>query len=205
MKPAVWILATLLLTGACAKKQQQVSLPPPPAPVSQPAPVPPPPKRTEPLSVPQTEARLPALQPVSEEALATLRMPPPSPVPPGREAPKPPRRVGPVPPPNLKLEPEPEPEAETPAAAATEPRIQPLVPADERSRLTREIAARRREVEKILSQLPPSTEPQRSAAVERVLSFLKLSDQAAERGDLRQADGFSSRALLLAKELVGTP
>jgi uncharacterized protein YecE (DUF72 family) len=102
----------------------------------------------------------------------------------------------------VKLEPEPEPEA---PPAAAEPRIQALVSAEERSRLTREIAARRREIEKILEQLPPSTESQRSAAVERVLSFLSLSDQAAERGELRQANEYSNRALVLAKELVSGP
>jgi hypothetical protein len=154
------------------------------------------------LSIPQTDVRLPAPQPVPEEALATIRTPPRSAAPAEPELPKPPRKVGPTPPPNVKLEPEPEPEAPPPTA---EPRIQALLSPEDRSRMTREIAARRREIEKIIAQLPPSTEPQRSAAVERVVSFLTLSDQAAERGELRQANEYSNRALVLAKELVSAP
>jgi hypothetical protein len=99
----------------------------------------------------------------------------------------------------VKLEPEAEPEA---PPAAAEPKIQALVPADERNRLTREIAARRREIEKILAQLPAPPTTERNAAVEQVLSFLNLSNDAAGRGDLRQADAYSSRALVLAKELA---
>jgi hypothetical protein len=196
------ILGALLLAGGCARKQQQASLPPPPRPAPLPAPAPPPPRRTEPLSIPQTDVRLPAQQPIPEEALATIRTPPPTAAPAEPEIPKPARRVGPVPPPNVKLEPEPEPES---PPSTTEPRIQALLSAEDRTRLTREIAARRRDIEKILEQLPASSEGQRSAAVERVLSFLRLSDQAAERGELRQANEYSNRALVLAKELVSGP
>ena len=37
--------------------------------------------------------------------------------------------------------------------------------------------------------------------VERVRSFVQLSDQAAARGEMRQADGLSERALVMAREL----
>jgi hypothetical protein len=104
-----------------------------------------------------------------------------------------------VPPPDLKVEPPPEPEPAPPA----EPKIQALVPQDEKNRLAREIAARRSEIDRILEQLPPSEAPERNAAIERVRSFLALSAQYAERGDLRQADALSTRALVLAKELAG--
>ena len=69
-------------------------------------------------------------------------------------------------------------------------------------RVLEEIAARKREIESILQQASQRqlSEDDR-AIVERVRSFLQLSDQAAGREDMRQAEALSERALVLAREL----
>jgi hypothetical protein len=144
--------------------------------------------------------RLPDPQPISAEALASIpREPPPAP-PSEPPAPKPVRRAGPVPPPPAKTEPEPEPEAEP--VPPPEPRIQALVSPGERRRLRRSIETRRREIESLLERLKNSAQPEQREGAERVASFLALSAQAAERGDLRQADALSARALSLARDLT---
>lgn len=206
MKFGALILCVLLASG-CARRRQQVALPPPPAATPSTAPRPvqrPPQEPAEPLSMPQTEVRLPQPQPISPEALATIRTPSASTYHvPEPESPKPARRVGPVAPPNVK----PEPEAEAPVAveavpAPSEPRIQALVKPDERNKLAKEIAAKRAEIEKLLAQLGSNPGGDKAAGVERVSSFLTLANQAAERGDIRQADAITTRALLLARDLT---
>ena len=42
-------------------------------------------------------------------------------------------------------------------------------------------------------------------SVDRIRSFVNLSRQAQERGDIQQASALADRALLLAKELLGAP
>jgi hypothetical protein len=110
---------------------------------------------------------------------------------------KPGRKAGPpLPPPTAKSE----------AEHAQEPRIQALMSPAERRRLSRNIDARKREIEATLERLrrgPPTAEQR--AAMERVESFVELSRQAVDRGDLRQADALSARALSLVKDLVDGP
>jgi hypothetical protein len=153
--------------------------------------------------MPQTDVRLPQPQPISEEALATIQTPSASSSPvPQPESPKPTRRAGPVTPPDTKPEPEAETTVAEPAPAPAEPRIQAIVPRDERNKLAKEIAAKRAEIEKLLSQLGSNPGADKAAGVERVNSFLTLANQATERGDIRQADAITTRALLLARDLT---
>jgi hypothetical protein len=94
-----------------------------------------------------------------------------------------------------------EPEQAIPESSV--PRLQTLLTPAERRRLERSIQARRNEIQQLLAraQSDSQTTEQREA-VERVHSFLALSDQAAQRGDLRLADGLSSRALSLARGMA---
>jgi hypothetical protein len=195
MKFAVLLLCGMLATGCSLRKQRPVATAAPPAPKPQPAAAATP-VDVEPLSIPQTEVRLPEPQPIPAEALATAELP----VPPQVEVPmSKPGRVasGPAPPPLPRVEPEP------PGPEAPGPRIQTLIPESDRRRFNLAIDGRRREIQQILSKLEassPNTEQREAMA--RVSSLVSLADQAAERGDLRQADALSARALSLARGLV---
>ncbi|MEX2261674.1 MAG: hypothetical protein WD696_06965 [Bryobacteraceae bacterium] len=168
-----------------------------PAPAAKPEP---------PLSVPQTMARLPEPQPISQEALATLRnaprveepgeeietLPEPRPAKPQRA-----NGSGAV----TGAAPIAEPAA-PPASTAAEtpaPRIRPVGPAEEAQRVERQLSTRRSEVESLLAQLK---QPEIRTETARVRSFMELAEQAMARGDFVQADALSTRALTLARELT---
>src|SRR5579885_1234331 len=213
MKPtAILAVAGLLISMAgCSLRgtPKTVATPPPPKPVSVVKPQPPPPEiPSEPLSVPQTRVSLPSPQAIDPAALAVS--PEPAPVPrPARtrtrslRSPSP--MVGPVPPPAAAAAQSPAPDstaAQTPTPSDERPRIQPIVPAEEVHRIQETIEARKREVNERLAQ---ARRRQLSGAeqnvVSRVRSFLNLSDEAARRGDMTQADALSERAVVLAREL----
>jgi hypothetical protein len=65
------------------------------------------------------------------------------------------------------------------------------------------IEARKREIRDRLAQVSSRRKlsEQERNIVERVDSFLRLSDDAAKRGEMTQADALSERALVLAREL----
>jgi hypothetical protein len=154
------------------------------------------------VAIPGGGVPLPPAQPVDPRALETPEEPP-APPPEAAPAPKPQRRPAPIPTTG------PQPPAETPAAPAAQqpppeerPRLQEILSAEEKRKLADEINSRKREVNEILQQVARRN---LSAAdrviVERVRSFLVLSDQAAGRDDFRQADALSERAVVLAREL----
>jgi hypothetical protein len=204
------ILAAALTLAGCslrARKPVAAAAPPPVRPAVGAAP----PPAVEPLSIPQTQVMLPPPQAVSEEALATIQEPvlvelpePPSP-PPAR------RVTASSPPPGPK--PETLPAAQGPAAPASpapaavepeRPRIQELVSPAEQKLLADSLEARRREIRMALDQAtargPSSSEKD---LMNRIRSFLKLSDEALARGDARQADAQAERAQILCRELHG--
>jgi hypothetical protein len=202
---AILILVAAVTLAGCSLKAKKPALAATPAP-PRPAVGSPPPPVIEPLSIPQTQVRLPPPQPVSEEALASIQEPgvvelpePPSP--------KPVRRVG-SPPPGPK--PESPPVAQGPAAPATpaaepeRPRIQELVAPAEQKQLSDSLEARRREIRYALDQAAargPSAHEKN--LINRINSFLRLSDEALARGDARQADAQAERAQILCRELHG--
>jgi hypothetical protein len=190
----LFIIVFSLCVSGCAKKPPRVAAAPP---VPKSAPPPPPEPQ---LSTPQTNVRLPAPQPVSPEALASIPRPEPEPpAPPEVARPKPPRRataLGP-PPPKPEAPTEPVPAAQEPPR----PRLQTLMTAEERRRLGEEMDAHRREIGERLAQAGKSPSEPQLAMINRVRSFLALADQAARRGDMRQAHSLSERALLLARDL----
>jgi hypothetical protein len=209
--PASRTIAIALILGmscGCAvrennKKAAAATTPAAPRPAAKPLPPPPP----DPVSIPQTQVRLPPPQPITEAALATTQEPaivelPPPPVPkparrlsstgqpPGPKPETPPVAAGPTPPP---VTPEPE-----------RPRIQELVSPAEQKQLRESLEARKREIRQKLDQAAgrgPSTHDR--SLMNRIRSFVKLSDEALSRGDLRQADAQAERAQILSRELQG--
>jgi hypothetical protein len=167
-------------------------------PVSNPA-VTPPAKPPE-LSIVQTEAQLPAPQPIPEEALATTL--PPEEGPPAPPAPvvKPPTR-------RLPVRNAPPPAVETPVAPPPgpvdpgRPTVQD-VPAEQQTRLREEAKATRHESQQILGRVQSRrlTRDQRES-ISYIQGFLKLSEDAERRGDPAQAKQLADKALVLAKEL----
>lgn len=200
----VSIVLSLALAGCSfrgAPKTAKTTPPPPrPAPAATVA------AQDGPLSIPQTQVQLPPAQPLSPGALALPReTPEPGPEPEPVLPPRPARRsspaaTGPVQP---KTEGATAPLPQPPQPAVEErPRLQEIVPVEERKKLADQMAARKHEIDEALRQAAgrPLSYHDRNI-VDRIKSFLQLSDQSAARGDMRQADALSDRALILAREL----
>jgi hypothetical protein len=193
---AILAVALALSMAGCALKGQPktAAVPPQPIPAAQPTPAPPP----DPLSIPQTQVQLPPPQPVNLEALAVPA--PPEPVEPA-PAPKPVRRTAAGSPP-------PKPDVVGPVAPpAAEPErgpIREIVPADERKRYQESADASKREIRQLVEHAKAHrlTTDQKKI-VTRIQAFLTQSDDAEKRGDMRQADAFAERGLVLAKDLAG--
>ncbi len=157
-----------------------------------------------PLSIPQTQVQLPSPQPLNPSAVpapAEAREPEPEPAPPPRPARRAtPTVMGPAAPKSAET-PAPTP-VQAPAQLEERPRLEEIVPQEERRKLADQIAARKREIDEALRQASgrPLSDHDRNI-VDRIKSFLQLSDQAAARGEMRQADELSDRALILAREL----
>jgi hypothetical protein len=194
-------LIALGLSGCFLKKTPVVKPAATPInPAAVPAPAPPP----EPLSVNQTSVQLPPPQPVTPEAALTTQLPeetpaPAAPVRPARPAVNRPGTATQTRPP----EPAPPPVATPPATA--EPDRAPLqeqLPDTEIKRLQEEATARKNEARQLVVQARKRhLTRQQSGMVDRIDSFIKQAEEAAIRGDMRQASELAERALVLAKEL----
>jgi len=199
------ILLFALVLSACELKPTRAKTPSPPQPDSaktEPAPEPAP---AEPLSVPQTQVRLPSPQPIDPEALAT----PPVYVPPQPSQTRPAgrgnKRQGPQPA-SAASQGKPETPETADAPLATEnprPPIGPVLSDGERRRMTEEIYSRLKDVDQMLGRIAAlnPTEGEK-ASVERILSFQKLSRDAVERGEIQPASALVERAVLLAQEVL---
>jgi hypothetical protein len=193
---------------ACERKVKHAQTPPPPQPVPVKAEPPPEIASNEPLSIPQTQVRLPTPQPINPEAVAT----PPVTLPAEAAVAHPAHRPGRRPPAVAPLvttpvKPEAVETAETPppapAVEAPRPRIEPALPAEQRRQLNEEIASRQHKIEQMVASISArrlSESEKRS--VERIKSFLNLSHQALERGDMQQAGALANSASLLAQEMT---
>jgi outer membrane biosynthesis protein TonB len=154
----------------------------------------------QPISVPQTQVTLPAPQPIQAEALAVIKVEPPPTAAPQSPTTKP--RPAP------KSEPRQQTATQTPAGPQLPPpatsrrRIRPVASAEERNRLTAEIATSQRHVHDNLAKAKTRqlTEAEKSA-VERILAFLDQADAASKDQDLQQAAALSNRALVLSQDL----
>jgi hypothetical protein len=142
---------------------------------------------------------LPPPQPVNLDAIPAVAAPEPAET---AAAPKPARRTGAAPPPQPKPE-----VAGPPAQPAAEPErppIQEIVPADERKRYQDSAGSQRREIRQLLEQTKGHRlTSDQSKVVKRINSFLAQSQDAENRGDMRQADALAERGLVLARELAG--
>jgi hypothetical protein len=192
-----------LLLCACEMKAPRAKAPAPPQPAAAKAEPPPEPGPSEPLSIPQTQVRLPSPQPLNPEAVVS----PPLSAPAGKSAASTagrPKRP-PTPPTAAPSKPEAVETAEAPASATEAPprRIEPVLPDEQRRRLNEDIVSRLREVDQLLGRIAARTlSDKEKESVERIRSFKDLSFQALERGDTQQANGLADRALLLAKEML---
>jgi hypothetical protein len=206
-KILVGILALAL--SACDMKLTRAKTPPPPQPVAAKPEPPSDPAANEPLSIPQTQVRLPRPQPIDPEALAmppvSAPSEPSSPRPSHRAA----RRPSPSPPATAQAKPEPPLETTEAPPVATEParpRIEPVLPAEQRRQLTEAISSRLHEVDQILNRIPvQKLSDAQKDSVERIRRFANLSHEALEKGDMQQAGALADRALLLAQGLVRAP
>jgi hypothetical protein len=190
-------VAALSLAGCLVHGKQQMAkaVPPPPQPAPQPAPQP----LSQPLSIPQTNVILPPPQPVNPEAVAAAT------------APEKPVEAAPAPPSPRRTSgaPQGSPRQETPAVvgppsppASDRPPVEEIVPADEQKRLQESAENRKKAARQLLDQMKGRHATQdQHRIIQRVQSFLNQSDEAAQRGDMRQADLLAERALVLAKEL----
>jgi hypothetical protein len=208
MRPVFHITIVLmaLVLSACEMKTLRAKTPPPPQPDSAKAEPPPESAPAEPLSIPQTQVRLPSPQPIDPDALATPPVYVPAEQSPTskthhggnkRQGPQPASAASPGKPETTETADAP------PATETSRPPIGPVLSDEERRRMTEDIYARLKSVDQMLakiSTLHPKEEEK--ASVERILSFEKLSRDAVERGEIQQANALAERAVLLAEEVL---
>jgi hypothetical protein len=192
------ILLIVPLAGCTLGASKQTALPPPPKPAAVQPPAP-----EAPLSIPQTAVTLPSPQPVNPDSIPKVQVAaqePPAPEKP--ETPPPTRAARRATPPQTKPEPEAEPEPPaTPAVQEAAPPIQPILSADDQIHIRAAIDARKKEIAETLRRANRRLSNHEKTLVERIRSFLAQCEEAEKRGDLSQADTWSERAAVLAKEL----
>jgi hypothetical protein len=197
------IVVLVLLLSACEMKLPRAKTAPPPQPASVKTEPPPEPASSEPLSIPQTQVRLPNPQPIDPDALATPPSPPAEPAQthPSRRSS---RRQGPQP---ASASPAGKPETSETADAvpSTEPRppIGPVLSDDERRRLNEDVASRLKDVDQMLGRIANlRLSDAEKGSVERIRSFQKLSRDAMDHGEIEKASALAERAVLLAQEVL---
>jgi hypothetical protein len=191
---AILTAALSLALAGCVLTGKPKTAPTPVAPRPAPASTTP----QQPLSIPQTQAQLPAPQPLNPEALATAPAPEqPAPAPPPN--PRPVRR----PAPSTQARPETQPPAQATQPPEPErPPVLAIVPAAEQKQLQDSAQTSKREANQVLAQMRGRTlTPAQRDYVQRIRSFVNQSDQAEQRGDMRQASALAERARALAREL----
>jgi hypothetical protein len=186
----------VLLLSACEMKVKQAKTPPAPQPTVARAAPPATPPSNEPLSIPQTQVRLPEPQPIVADAVAT----PPTPPEPAAAQQKPrkprPRQA------TASSKPEPAETADTPPADLPPRRMEPVLPEEQRRQRIEEISNRLHEVDQTLTRvIARGLSESQKHAVERIRNFATRAYQAKDQGDIKTASGLADRALLLAEEL----
>ena len=191
------MLSLIAVLPGCSLRTTKAATPPPPPPPAAVQPQVP----DQPLSVPQTAVELPSPQLVNPEAVphpeaeqVSVEKPAPAPAQAPQQTPK-----------KSQTSRGEENDVSTPSPAVNEEpppaRFQPILTSDEQKRLQSLIDARRREIDDKKKAALRHPSVQNKSLIERIESFLGLSKQAADQGDLTQADALSERAWILAKEL----
>jgi hypothetical protein len=189
-------LLVLLLT-ACELKVKQAKTPAAPQPAVARAEPPPSPPSNEPLSIPQTQVRLPDPQPIADGAVVV----PPTPPEPAATQQKP-RRPRPRQATASSSKPEPAETTDTPPADLPPRRMEPVLPEEQRRQRIEEISNRLHEVDQTLTRvIARGLSESQKHAVERIRNFATRAYQAKDQGDIKTASGLADRALLLAQEL----
>ncbi len=198
-KAVITVLLTIPLAGCLLRGKPPAAsvtpVAPAPAPVaSETQPKPPP----APLSTPQTNVKLPPEQTVSPEALATTQPPdePVLPPMPTRPAPRrPPPAAAPKP-----VEAQQAPQAPPPESDRGP--VQEAVSAADQKRFQDEADDFKRQIRKVIEETPTHKLTRHQISLrDRVNSFVKQSDEAQLRGDMRQARELARLGLVLAREL----
>ena len=188
MRYAALVAMMAVLAAGCKRNRPKVT-PAAAAPVAVAA---------EPLSVPQTAVRLPPPQPIPPEAIPPEE-PGPAPV---EAAPVPPRPAAKPRPAPAMPPPSPAPAANT-APANAGPQLRPLFTAEQARQLNRQIDDSLATAQRRLDQArPKAADRDRSAASERVRTFIEQAQQARQAGDLNRAKSLAERAAALASDLV---
>lgn len=206
---AILVAAMMLSMAGCvvgAKPKPVAATPAVPQPEPVPAAPPPP---VEPLSIPQTQVQLPPPQPLSDEALKSMEAPEPNTgTVPAATPIRTPRVKQPAATPQRTETPAQPPAAPptappTPVTAVEPPRgpvTEGLDPA-ETARLRDLAQLHKREIRQWLTQA--RGKHLNKDTVSRMQSFLKSSDDAEKKGDMREANALADRALILLRELQG--
>lgn len=186
----------LVLTTACAERLK-------PASAVAPAPVPAAPQDPPALVVAQTALELPLPQPIPAEAVPNRELPPlvPAPAETTVAHPTPRRRTA-----EAASESTPESASEPPAQPAQHASTNraPLVPADPNLPSVVTIQKRIARVEALDAQIRAKPMPEDVKMIHnRIRYFLDQASRALARKDLREADSLSSRAMVLAEDLLG--
>jgi len=201
MRPAfqTTIGVMVLLLSACEMKVKQAKTPPAPLPTVARSEPPPAPVPAEPLSIPQTQVRLPEPQPIDPESVVTPSIPAePSPA----RSKK--RRAAPQAATAAPAKPEPvETAAEAPPTEAPPRRMEPVLPEGQRLQRIQDITAHLKEVEQTLARVAtqsPSESQKRT--VDQIRNFVTQAYAARDEGDIQKASGLADRALLLVQDLA---
>src|SRR5579871_1749177 len=188
-------LLTLLISACGLKVKQQAKTPPVPQPTMAKAEPPPVPVSTEPLSIPQTQVRLPQPQPVDPQAVV-LPPPPAEPVVSHQKKSRPPRAPA-------QPKPEPAETADTPPPAEAQPhRLEPVMPEDQRRQQIEEISARLSKADAALNQIltqPLTDQKKRDAA--KIRNLANQAYKAKDEGDIQKANGLADRIQLMIQDL----
>jgi hypothetical protein len=84
------------------------------------------------------------------------------------------------------------------------PPITEILPDAEVKRLQDSVAARKREIKRVLDQADPRRlNPVQRDLEARIRTLVQQSDEAGTRNDWRQADALAGQALTLVRELQG--
>jgi len=159
----------------------------------------------EPLSSPQTTARLPPPQPIPPEAIpAEPELPAAPPAAPRATRPKAAPRTRPPAAAPTPVSPAP-PSVAAPPREGPGPQLRPLLTAEEERKLRRQIEQSLGRAARSLEKLRiPAADKDRLAAVERVRAFVEQAQQARRQGDLARAQSLAERAELLALDMAST-
>jgi len=204
--PLAWVAAGLAAAGlflpACKRSKAKA-----PVVAASPGPALVPAASAEPLSTPQTAARLPPPQPIPAEAI------PPEPEVEVAAAPPAPKTAPTKAPVRVLRQSVPAATGTAPANPATAvpapepppsgPQLRPLLTPEMEREINRKVDLHLAAADRLLERLPSRPlDKEQSAAAGRVRAFIEQAQKARRQGDLVRANSLAERAELLATDLA---